>query len=332
MKLNRIIFLFVFVVVGCLLAWWFLMPPATEPAKPHEAVASPPGIMGQGASLPLPTDPASQDEERKAVLGQIETAFRTPIAFYGKVIDQYGEPVPHAAIGYTAISKFNAPGTGYSITADESGNFEISEVSGIALSVGVKKNGYYNVPQKSHGVFAYGTGPDSYRQTPPTKENPAVFALHKMGDSVPLIHVNRQQIDVPPTGQAVRVNLATGRTGQGDIELSSAVGDITQRPFDWHYRLRVPGGGLIEREGQFDFIAPEDGYQPNIEVRVTADEDQWASRLTKEYFAKLEDGRFARFSIRFFAGRRNFVVLESYVDPEAGNRNLEFDPAKAIKP
>jgi hypothetical protein len=64
-------------------------------------------------------------------------------------------------------------------------------------------------------------------------------------------------------------------------------------------------------------------------MRATA--EQWASDVPKQYFAKLPDGRYARFSIEFYAGGRNFVVFQSYLNPEPGHRNLEFDPAKQIK-
>jgi hypothetical protein len=56
-----------------------------------------------------------------------------------------------------------------------------------------------------------------------------------------------------------------------------------------------------------------------------------SARPTKEYFAKLPDGRYARFSIKFYAGNRNFIVFESYLNPKSGSRNLEFDPQKTVK-
>ena len=100
------------------------------------------------------------------------------------------------------------------------------------------------------------------------------------------------------------IDLATGRTGQGSLQVASWIGDSKQRPFDWRYLLSVAGGGLVERKGQFDFQAPVDGYQPAIEVNMAATAEQWTSRLTRQYFARLADGRHARFSIRFYAGSR----------------------------
>ena len=86
-----------------------------------------------------------------------------------------------------------------------------------------------------------------------------------------------------------------------------------------------------ERKGQFDFEAPINNYQASIDVNMPVNSDQWSARPTKEYFAKLPDGRYARFSIKFYAGDRNFIVFESYLNPKPGNRNLEFDPQKTVK-
>jgi hypothetical protein len=246
------------------------------------------------------------------------------------VIDQNGDPVPNANVRYGTIDKFDADGSHYNDNSDANGNFSVNGIRGAVLTVGVWKDGYYIIDGKSTGAFAYGIGPDSTRKEPPTKENPAVFALQRMGATEPLIRVSSRQIDVPGTGQSMNIDLVTGRIGQGHLQVVSWIGDSKQRPFDWRFQLSVPGGGLVERKGQFDFEAPVEGYQPAIEVSMAANAEQWTSRLTKEYFAKLGDGKYARFSIRFYAGDRNFVVFESYVNPTPGSRNLEFDPKKVV--
>ena len=200
------------------------------------------------------------------------------------------------------------------------------------LRVGVQKAGYYKIDGKSSGAFAYAVGIDNTRKSPPTKDTPAIFVLQKMGATEPLIKVGGRQINIPKTGQPLSIDLATGQAGRGNLQIESSLGNISQMPFDWRFRLSVPGGGLAERKGRSDFEAPADSYQPFIEVNMPANAEQWSLRLTKEYFAKLSDGKYARFSIRFYPGHRNFVVVESYVNPTAGNRNLEFDPKKAVKP
>jgi hypothetical protein len=36
-------------------------------------------------------------------------------------------------------------------------------------------------------------------------------------------------------------------------------------------------------------------------------------------------------TLKFYAGDRNFIVFESYLNAKPGSRNLEFDPQKTVK-
>jgi hypothetical protein len=48
----------------------------------------------------------------------------------------------------------------------------------------------------------------------------------------------------------------------------------------------------------------------------------------REYFARLADGRFVRFYFRILTGGARFFQIESFLNPEQNNRNLEFDKSK----
>lgn len=305
--------------------------PSETQTEEKPVAASAPARLTAITSAPSPASSAEEERKKQEVLQQVTQAFNAPIAFYGKVVDQYGHPVPYADVGYTAADKFNASGSNYSGKTDVDGFFEISGIKGAGLLVGVGKQGYYPIEGKSSASFAYGIGPDSYRRSAPTKGNPAIFELHKMGETVPLIQVSSLQINVPKTGQSLNIDLATGQAGRGNLQLESWIGDASRRPFEWRYRLSVPGGGLIERTGEFDFEAPSDGYQAAVDVSMPTNAEKWSSDVTKSYFAKLPDGTYARFSINLYPGKRNFVVLEGYLSSTSGNRNLEFDPKKVIK-
>ena len=64
---------------------------------------------------------------------------------------------------------------------------------------------------------------------------------------------------------------------------------------------------------------------------MSANAERWSSDVPKQYFAKLPNGTYARFSTEFYAGDRNFIVFESYLNPRPGSRNLEFDPQNTVK-
>ena len=303
---------------------------ATTSPSGTSANSSPPGSLSITANAASHSAQRDKVRRREAV-AKVITILATPIEFYGKVIDQNGDPVSEANVDYGAIDKFDANGSNYQGKSDNDGNFSISGIKGAVLTVGVQKGGYYNIHGKSDAAFAYGVGADVTRKEPPTKDNPAIFVLQKRGLADPLIPIDGGQIDVPRTGEPLSIDFATGRPGHGDLQVETWIGDSSQRRFDWRYRLSVPGGGLVERKGQFDFEAPLDNYQTSIDVNILANNNQWSARPTREYFAKLPDGRYARFSIKFYAGNRNFIVFESYLNPKSGSRNLEFDPQKTVK-
>lgn len=284
-------------------------------------------------------------EKNNAVIKQVEITFSAPIEFYGRVIDQNGDLVPDAEIGYTAADKFMASGSNYTGKSDAQGFFEISGIKGAGLGVAVRKAGYYFIEEKddrspsSAATFGYGMGPDSYRQAPPTRDKPAIFVLQKMGETKPLIYVGTRYYKVTKDGQATEVNLQTGSQvglGGGDIRFERWATDQNKNDkgyFDWRLRITVPEGGIIEREGEFVFEAPEEGYQKVIEINMpTSSGEKWQYTVIKSYFVKLQDGRYARINATIQAGHNNTpLVLDAFVNPTLGDRNLEFDPAKVVK-
>ena len=52
--------------------------------------------------------------------------------------------------------------------------------------------------------------------------------------------------------------------------------------------------------------------------------------MAKQFFVRLADNRYARINFQMITGGDHFIVLESFLNPTPGNRNLEFDPQKAV--
>lgn len=333
MKHRRTILLLAFVLL-VLGLWWLLRALKAEPVA--HVVAGP----GTPTSPPAAAEsPALQTEVelRQKAVAVVEKIFDASIAFYGRVVDQSGDPVPDAEVGYKAADKFNAPGTLYTGKSDASGYFQIAGIKGGGLLVGVGKEGYYPVEGKSSQNFGYGMGSDSTRKPPPTKDNPAIFVLHKMGRTEPLVYVGTKRYKPSKDGQPVDVNLATGKVvapGQGDICFERWANDQAKNQrghFDWRLRITVPGGGLAERNGQFDFEAPEGGYKESVEINMPASlGDQWSYTENKSYFVRLRDGRYARFDAMVQAGHESSaLVIDAFLNPKPGSRNLEYDPKQA---
>jgi hypothetical protein len=90
------------------------------------------------------------------------------------------------------------------------------------------------------------------------------------------------------------------------------------------------GGTLVERKGEFDFEAPLDGYIQFDEIVMPRTAERWHPDGAREYFITLADGRYARIQFKIIAGGDHFFLLESYLNPTAGSRNLEWDPKNQV--
>jgi len=101
--------------------------------------------------------------------------------------------------------------------------------------------------------------------------------------------------------------------------------------YDWSFRVTVPGGGLLLSTNEFDFLAPERGYEPSglVEMKSSLGDD-WQSRMKREYFVKLPDGNYAHVILDLMSHNGSLKV-QAFINP-SGSRNLEFDPQIAINP
>ena len=81
---------------------------------------------------------------------------------------------------------------------------------------------------KSSASLLTVSGADSYRQPAPTKDEPAIFLLHKMGETEPLVHVSSRQYKVDRNGQPMEIVLDTGKqvpVNRGDIRFERWTND-----------------------------------------------------------------------------------------------------------
>jgi hypothetical protein len=189
---------------------------------------------------------------------------------------------------------------------------------------------------KSANAFAYGIGPDSVRRKPPTKDNPAIFVLQKMGIAEPLIQISSRTYRIPRNGTPVEVDLTTGQVSVlGHLRVETWTEDQAKdakQHYNWRCRISVPQGGLVERKGQFDFQAPVDGYKRSDDIMMLQTADKWQPQAKRNYFIQLPEGKYGRLTFYMIAQGDHFFEIESYLNPRPGSRNLEFEPQKVVKP
>jgi hypothetical protein len=267
----------------------------------------------------------------------LQEAFNSPIDFWGKVVDQDGQPVAGATVTLTVNNTPDPYGNLPKVTvlSDANGLFSLTGKNGLGLAVWASKDGYYSTSTQSAISLNYSLK-GGVNQPFPTQEHPSVLVLKKKGKPAALVH-KRLHVSVPKDGTPVEINLTQGRAvaaGQGDLKVEAWAADHgrdVSHPFDWKCQVMVLGGGLQTRTGELDFTAPADGYQSQEQVTMQADAPQWNGDMDRDYFLKLSNGSYVRMKFSMINGGDHFLALDYYLNPAQGDRNLEYDPAQQIK-
>jgi len=270
------------------------------------------------------------EEDRQKGLNE----WRTPIEFYGKVVDENMNPVASAEVDFDCNDISRTGTSFYHTQSDVDGLFSIKNIQGKILGATVSKQGYYT-SKRDNNNFEYG---DRYNHFVPDANNPVVFHLRKKGIAEPLIAIGfpgfAKIVQLRRDGSPVEIDLMKGAivpVGNGllKLELWGDPIERSTRTFNWKCRLSVEGGGLIETDKEFDFKAPENGYEPSIGIEMPASGEKWRTEIKRKYFIQLPGGKYGR--IEFYLLARNGVyTIQSFINP-SGSRNLEFDPAKVIR-
>ena len=267
------------------------------------------------------------------------TAYNTPIELYGKVVDQHGDPVvgatvmllPFDNVGEESRSKMM-------LISDGDGKFSIKGLKGLAMGVQVTKDGYLTMsdlgfenPASSRRIEygLDGTGGKQFKDP----SNPVVFTLTKIGPLEPLFYMEQTRWRLPVDGSARGISLDS-KDGIGphqiEFRFTSKMNQLPERtsiytPFDWIFEARIPGGGFLKNDSDYNFEAPETGYLETIKFDYpsTMPQGQWKRLRHGRYFVKFADGTFAR--IRFTidaASDRRPLSMTSWINLKPGSRNL----------
>lgn len=289
----------------------------------------------------VPNASSEANEYNKQVEKKLNLLVLTPIKFYGKVVDEAGNPVPFAEVEASFANKVMANGTPVKTQADASGSFMLSG-HGIAIDVMVRKEGYYPMGEKSAGNFVYSSvaGQLSVYED---SNKPAIFILKKKGTVEPLFVLPEKRWDPTERRQPVLLDLSTGRIvetenkssikveAQLDQAAMNSPGYRGTDPVSWKCTLSVPGGSVKVREGELDFVAPEEGYQASDVIDMPASlGDNWIGTIFRNYFIKLGNGNYARIDVIYQMGPVSVIQVTGYYNP-SGSRNLEFDPKLQIE-
>lgn len=313
MKVRRLVILVVIIsVVFFALVIW-LRKKSTETASSSIAGSNAePSFSTERATTELrPREPASGDQTNARLASpQMETKgeqMRQGLAelnnedvlFYGRVIDQFGLPVPNArVIGNIQVNDGTRVGTDIvSRTTDADGFFTINGYKGKALGINVTKGGYVLATTNTRFVYSL-LWPEAERYVP-DPNNPAVIKMWKLQGAQPLIIIDKSY-KLPFTDASITFDLIAGNVvpSGGDLEVivTRASGPISQRDHgDWSIELKAVNGGIMESDFQVSrltFEAPATGYQDSYLVRMNRDDPKWSDNVQKVFFLKSRGAKF----------------------------------------
>lgn len=257
----------------------------------------------------------------------------TPSRFIGQVLDQHGNPVPHAKIEISRhLTVLSFDGKRTSFEADAEGCFSYVGIFGAGLFVSASKSGYMplfndNVPkglQESQRAY---WGGYEHVSSPRKRE---IFHLFKPPPAEDLVYGREMSCRMAKDGTPLTLNF----DDRHQIEVRTWTEDPlspNDRSYNWRSKIKVLDGGMQKRASEFSFEAPTDGYASDTKIDMPTMIDgktnpNWNSRFEQDFFFRFTDGCFGRATIEIISGGDHFLIFEPYLNPRAGSRNLSVTP------
>ncbi len=249
-----------------------------------------------------------------------------PQDFYGRVIDQHGQPISGVAVtgNLNVMGGLGDGANNQTLTtqSDTNGLFQFTGIKGWHLGIVAKKAGY---------AMSLTKGPTGKTTNPNDRK---IFTLWKLQGAEPLVSIN-QRYKFHYTDAPINFDLLAGKTvpGGGDIQIvmSRSPGVVSGRTRqNWGVQVAAVAGGLIEADGQegITFEAPESGYQPSVSFVISTNAPyKWFGGFDQTFFLESRNGQVyskVNFSITINQQPDDYVWVEFHgVASTNGSRNWE---------
>lgn len=266
-----------------------------------------------------------------------------PITVYGRVLDQEENPVPEAAIEMSWHTVKLGLGWGEDIVKSEwinsnkDGSFKWTVVKGFSPSIRqLRKMGYEFIPSMS-AYFDPMTGGDLIIGST-TKEKPLLLYLRKKGETTFLLKRDTMRLEMKLGGDVARFADILPGPDQSELDMRAAgkmqgnrqIGfgaKVEYATNDIAYRLTfvAPEGGAVLLSDKILYEAPEQGYQTNVTVTISAKGNEKRLFLVKKpmwlFIKTAEPTVYARLDVDFDAVTPS-IRFKATINPY-GERNFE---------
>jgi len=347
-KIN-INILVVILVVGVLV--WYLVPPTPEqvgeteqPAvekqeKEEKSIIT--QSIGDYLASPAHADPAIIKRIQK--IKRFQDLKTGEFNYFGKVIDQHGEPVIGAKITgsysyYPLIPNgdFTSSSKGFERISDANGLFSILDKKGISIRIGlIEKEGYEF--EKSR-LYMFDRGGIKMLKEIGNPDKPVIFKAWKKTEAEHLVY-SEGFYGFYKSGQPYTIDLYKEKKTEG-----VTIGDLAItfkrdpsgsriRPSSWAVSVKVLGGGLVENQDVFMNEAPNEGYVPSWNISFKKGTLNYQPEIEKHFYLKSRGGNaYSKVKMRFLPYYKDgvdVIEIKAWLNPN-GSQNLQYDPSKRI--
>jgi hypothetical protein len=354
MKTYRAWLLFSALLVVMLLIYYFIRHPtntgviSSETAKVGSSSAS--GIVTATNVLkenisktqattfrPTNTTPIINDHQKTNEIRQYMESQNKAILFYGRVVDQDENPISDVKVKVEVRHiKVIVPapwGDEDQIIpiekeTDSTGHFEVNGVTGDSLTIiFVEKEGYRLSP-KLENTYGYGGVPNPFQPDP---QNPVIIKMWKLGEPANLIS-HQTLFGFQPDGRVYTLDLLADQkiasvSANGDLRVQFQRQSVLKpkEEYPWILGISAVNGGLIETTDEFEYLAPENGYQPQVSFRTNSISPKAMPDLIKDFYFTSRNGQvYGVMSLQIFSdyNGQSAILVNSRVNPN-GSRNLQ---------
>jgi hypothetical protein len=252
--------------------------------------------------------------------------------FFGKIVDQNGDPVVGAKIEGIASKATGILNDkdykSHFTTTDKDGKFEFLGIHGVNLVTRPQKSGYEYSRQLPD------SRPADYHPDP---NNPVVFTMWKLKGPEPMKHTEFRA-RIPYDATTTLFDLFSGKkNSNGNLQITLLRNPLSVRRgkdhFDWTLKIEIPSGGLLPENDDYPNWASENGYQPFFLKAVNATDSPWQARFIQNFYFKDAVGHFGRLFVDVTTDSDTAdtgMRIEAWINP-SGSQNLEFDRSKQIR-
>ncbi len=272
----------------------------------------------------------NEPEKRQQMFDQMIGQKNVPVHFYGKAVDQDGNPLSEVKIMLAVRQWYvqsyvgwNAEGKmlRFERTTGADGKFELRDVKGDAVDIqAIEKQGYQLSPkaERSYGAV---TDPSS----------PVIFKMWKQGPQKPLV-TGQKVFGIIPDGRVYTLDLLQGKKVEGDqtdgdlrVRIIRQADAKPRSKYQWSFSVEAIRGGLLQTEDEFMYLAPESGYESKISMELMPSDTNWTSLVKRQLFLRSRAGRvYGRLQVEVHAiyNDKSACEVNYAVNPD-GSRNLQ---------